>query len=48
MEKFIFWCLKRLAILTVKYTEHPDGKFQLGASVTVNGKRYPFLFEANM
>lgn len=48
MTNFIFWCLKRLAILTVKYTKHPEGKFQMGASVVVNGKYYPFIFESNM
>ena len=48
MSNFIFWCLKRLAILTIKYTKHPNGAFQLGASVCVNGKRYPFTFESNM
>lgn len=48
MDKFIFWCLKRLAVLTVKYTKHPEGKFQMGASVFVKGKRYPFIFESNM
>lgn len=47
MSKFIFWCLKWLAILTIKYTNHPDGMFQLGASVVVDGKRYPFIFEGN-
>ena len=48
MSNFIFWCLKRLAILTIKYTKHPEGKFQMGASVVVKGKRYPFIFESNM
>lgn len=48
MDKFIFWCLRRLAILTIKYTEHPEGKFRMGASVFVEGKRYPFLFESNV
>ena len=47
MSNFIFWCLKWLAILTIKYTKHPDGAFQLGASVVVNGRRYPFIFESN-
>ena len=47
MSSFIFWCLKWLAILTVKYTKHPYGMFQLGASVVVDGKRYPFIFESN-
>lgn len=45
MEKLIFWCLRILAILTIKYTKHPEGKFQKGASVTVKGKRYPFVFQ---
>ena len=44
MDRFIFWCLRTLAILTIKYTEHPDGRFQMGASVVVGGKRYPFHF----
>ena len=48
MERFIFWCLKRLAVLTVKHTKHPEGAFQMGASVVVKGKRYPFVFESNM
>lgn len=48
MSNFIFFCLKVLAKLTVKYTKHPDGKFQLCATVVVDGKRYPFIFEANM
>ena len=48
MNRFIFWCLKRLAILTVKYTKHPEGAFQMGSSVVVNGERYPFVFESNM
>lgn len=48
MSRFIFWCLKRLAVLTVKYTKHPEGKFQMGASVHVNGEYYPFVFESNM
>lgn len=48
MERFIFWCLKRLAVLTIKYTKHPDDKFQMGASVVVKGKRYPFIFESNI
>ena len=48
MDRFIFWCLKRLAVLTIKYTKHPEGIFQLGASVVVKGKRYPFVFESNM
>ena len=48
MDKFIFWCLKRLAVLTIKYTKHPEGKFEMGASVVVDGKRYPFHFESNM
>ena len=46
MSNFIFWCLKILAILTIKYTKHPEGKFQMGASVVVKGKRYPFVFES--
>lgn len=48
MSRFIFWCLKRLAILTIKYTKHPEGMFQMSASVVVNGKRYPFVFESNI
>ena len=48
MDRFIFLCLKRLAILTIKYTKHPEGKFQMGASVVVKGKTYPFVFESNM
>lgn len=48
MDRFIFWCLKRLAVLKIKYTKHPEGKFQMGASVVVKGKRYPFHFESNM
>lgn len=47
MEKFIFWCLERLAILTIKYTKHSEGRFQMGASVVVDGERYLFHFEAN-
>lgn len=46
MDKFIFWCLKRLAILTIKYTRHPKGVFELGDSVVVNGERYPFTFKS--
>lgn len=48
MDRFIFWCLKRLAVLTIRHTKHPDGMFQMGASVVVKGKRYPFVFESNM
>ena len=48
IDRFIFWCLKRLAILTIKYTQHPEGMFQMGASVVVKGKIYPFVFESNM
>lgn len=48
LDRFIFWSLKRLAILTIKYTEHPEGKFQLCANVVVKGKRYPFVFESNI
>lgn len=47
MDKFIFWCLRKLTVLTVKYTKHPEGKFQMGASVFVKGKNYPFIFESN-
>lgn len=43
-----FKALKRLAILTIKYTKHPEGMFQMGASVVVKGRRYPFVFESNM
>lgn len=48
MDKIILWVLRRLAVLTIKYTKHPDGKFQMGDSVVVKGKRYPFVFESNM
>lgn len=47
MARFIIWCLRILAILTIKYTKHPEGAFQMGASVVVKGKRYPFWFESN-
>lgn len=46
MEKFIFWCLKRLAVLTIKHTKHPEDKFHMGSYVTVNGRSYPFVFES--
>lgn len=47
MSKFIFWCLEKLAILAIKYTKHPDDMFQMGSSVVVKGKRYPFVFESH-
>lgn len=45
MVRFIFWCLKRLAILTIKYTKHPEGVFEMGDNVVVKGKRYHYIFE---
>ena len=48
MSNFIFWCLKRLVVLTIKHTKHPEGKFQRGASVVVKGKRDPFIFGSKM
>jgi hypothetical protein len=45
MVRFIFWCLKRLAILTIKYTKHPEGVFEMGDNVVVKGKRYHYKFE---
>ena len=44
MVRFIFWCLKRLAILTIKYTKHPEGVFEMGDNVVVKGKRYHYKF----
>ena len=46
MTRFIFWCLKRLAVLTIKYTKQPEGKFRMIDSVVVDGKRYSFHFES--
>ena len=48
MVRFIFWCLKRLAILTIKYTKHPEGVFEMGDNVVVKGKRYHYKFEGNV
>lgn len=47
MSSFIFWCLKWLAILTIKYTKHPYGMFKL-REVLLWMERTPHLFfEAN-
>ena len=46
MDRFIFWCLKRLAILAIKYTKHPENCFSMGGGVVIKGKNYPFHFES--